>query len=638
MRRARAVRGQQRCHWPITVTPATASPKAPEILTPTDPTHTAPGGDHLLSTSSAGRTTGTVHVVDQGSVPNVVPRHHARLRTGSSRGDHARAPGRRPTRTRAGTSWCSTRAAPASQPVFVSVGIDPPTVEFPRNGAEIDCETADPQGPRDRDRDAALSAGRVRPPARDRRDRAPGARVRSARRPDHRAAAAGAADPVRHRASTRGRAATSSTSSRRPISRAADAGRRSTEHFRAYAQPGRTRRRAASSSSASRRASRSRWDSRASWAAAAPCGGPHQPAAARAAGVAGSFPINSPRAGRTPTRRARCARCRNADVNVRVGQARLHARAPTADGTWSLNLPLRRRVEPPDVRAGLGLARRRRLERELPVERDRRRRPRVAAAPVITVPPDMTVDATSPQGAQVFYPDVTAVRAYRRRVACRSSAVPPSGSTFRARAATEVLCTATDPATGAVGLGRVRDHRRRRAADDQVASNVTLEATGPAGATLNAYTNVVVVGRCRSAPVARVHADGAAPLPARPDDARRVHGDRQSRTSRRARSSAFTVRRHDAARPVHDVGPQGRHQLGRGRDRQLRRLQGRATSSTAIDPDDLRSLRRGRSSRSGKTLVKCAATDKPRQPVGADDVHRQRRRHDAAGPRSCRGR
>ena len=44
--------------------------------------------------------------------------------------------------------------------MFISVGIDPPTVAFPRNGAEIDCETPDP--PRgDRDRNASLPGGEV---------------------------------------------------------------------------------------------------------------------------------------------------------------------------------------------------------------------------------------------------------------------------------------------------------------------------------------------------------------------------------------------------------------------------------------------------------------------------------------------
>src|SRR5205823_4698913 len=33
-----------------------------------------------------------------------------------------------------------------SRAIFVSIGIHPPTVVFPRNGAEIDCKQPDPQG------------------------------------------------------------------------------------------------------------------------------------------------------------------------------------------------------------------------------------------------------------------------------------------------------------------------------------------------------------------------------------------------------------------------------------------------------------------------------------------------------------
>jgi hypothetical protein len=68
--------------------------------------------------------------------------------------------------------------------------------------------------------------------------------------------------------------------------------------------------------------------------------------------------------------------------------------------------------------------------------------------------------------------------------------VPASGSFF-AVGRNEVLCTATDPATGATGLGEfaitVID-----GPPSIKAQNLTLEATGPAGATLTAYTNVTV--------------------------------------------------------------------------------------------------------------------------------------------------
>jgi len=108
--------------------------------------------------------------------------------------------------------------------------------------------------------------------------------------------------------------------------------------------------------------------------------------------------------------------------------------------------------------------------------------------PVVTVPQDFSVPATGPQGAQVFYPDVTAVRADGTSVPV--TCVPASGSIFPI-GRNPVLCTATDPATGQVGLGEfaitVEDGRPQITATD-----VTLEASSLLGTTLNAYTNVTV--------------------------------------------------------------------------------------------------------------------------------------------------
>src|SRR4029078_2788664 len=74
---------------------------------------------------------------------------------------------------------------------------------------------------------------------------------------------------------------------------------------------------------------------------------------------------------------------------------------------------------------------------------------------------------------------------------CAVRCGPPCGSFSRA-GRNEVLCTATDPTTGAVGLGEfaitVID-----GPPSIKAGNLTLEATGPAGTTLTAYSNVTVV-------------------------------------------------------------------------------------------------------------------------------------------------
>ena len=58
---------------------------------------------------------------------------------------------------------------------------------------------------------------------------------------------------------------------------------------------------------------------------------------------------------------------------------------------------------------------------------------------------------TSPKGAQVFYPDVTALRA-TDGASVPVDCVPASGSIFHV-GRNAVLCTATDPATGKIGLG-----------------------------------------------------------------------------------------------------------------------------------------------------------------------------------------
>ena len=65
----------------------------------------------------------------------------------------------------------------SSHPVFVSVGIDPPTVEFPRNGAELDCAKRDSR-PRRRRSERSLHRGPARAVARIRGDRARRARRR----------------------------------------------------------------------------------------------------------------------------------------------------------------------------------------------------------------------------------------------------------------------------------------------------------------------------------------------------------------------------------------------------------------------------------------------------------------------------
>ena len=128
--------------WELTVTPESASPKAPVILSPTDPTHSAAAAPLVLNVVGTG-TTAPVHIVDQGSVPNVFADILPDV-NGKFSGQITLDPGDAGNPNKGWHKLVFDQGGAASHPVFVSVGIDPPTVEFPRSGAEIDCSQDDP--------------------------------------------------------------------------------------------------------------------------------------------------------------------------------------------------------------------------------------------------------------------------------------------------------------------------------------------------------------------------------------------------------------------------------------------------------------------------------------------------------------
>ena len=113
------------------------------ILSPTDPTHSAAAAPLVLNVVGHGDD-GAVHIVDQGSVADVVRGHPAATRTGRSRGRSRSIRGDAGDPNKGWHKLVFDQGGAASHPVFVSVGIDPPTVEFPRSGAEIDCSQDDP--------------------------------------------------------------------------------------------------------------------------------------------------------------------------------------------------------------------------------------------------------------------------------------------------------------------------------------------------------------------------------------------------------------------------------------------------------------------------------------------------------------
>ena len=109
-----------------------------------------------------------------------------------------------------------------------------------------------------------------------------------------------------------------------------------------------------------------------------------------------------------------------------------------------------------------------------------------ATPPVLTVPGDITAEATGASGAQVTY-IVTAVDAYDGPVAPDIVCTPASGSLFALGPATTVTCTATDqagnesdPATFKV---TVVDTTPPTIAG--MPENITAEATGPTGAVVS---------------------------------------------------------------------------------------------------------------------------------------------------------
>jgi hypothetical protein len=466
--------------WPVTVTLETASPRAPVILTPTDPTHSGVAAPLVLNVVGRG-TSAPVHVQDLGSSPSANPDIPANP-DGTFSGSITLGFGTQSDPNKGWHKLVFDQGGAPSKPVFVSVGIDPPTVVFPRNGAEIDCSQPDPQGEQ-------IAIGTLPYP------QEVFGRLRVMEETGRTALAFVGAETVvpqpqpgqpivfvTHFNPGPGRHVVYFFQAPDPPAQATQD--QIDEHFRAYARLADT---PTSRIVVERKP-------------------PRFPIPQGAAGVVGGRGItggvftNLPPPGQGPflVNITQCGPNANppsplcaqplADVNVRI-DGRLYTTRATADGAWSLNLPLAvgwnhvTFAQVSDSRVG-GAWSESCLSNEVDFG------VRESGGPVITVPADMTVTATSPDGAKVFYPDVTAVRASdgaQVPVDC----VPPPGSTFPL-GRNEVLCTATDPATGAVGLAEFAI--TVEAAPPEVkAANVTLEATSSVGATLDAYTNVTVV-------------------------------------------------------------------------------------------------------------------------------------------------
>ena len=340
--------------------------------------------------------------------------------------------------------------------MFVSVGIDPPTVEFPRTGAEIDCDerpdaVAGHHGigtiPYPEERFGRLrvfeETGRQQLGAGRRRD------------PDRPAAAAAAS-----RSGSVDAAIGPATGEHLVyFFQAPDPPAQATTeaeidaHFRGLRERSRTRRPAGSVDV--------KPPPRSALRNAAVAGGLH------GCGVTGTHAQPRRRQLRPPEQRragARSARCRTrTSTCASVAASTRRAPTPTATGRSALPLPPGWNkvtlAQVADSRGG------RRLERELPVERGRRRRAYAGRPGHQRARPTSPSTRPARKGAEVFY-DVTAVSASRRRRRCRSTA-SPRRARCSASARTLVSCPAPTRRPAPVGLAELRDHRRRRSAGDQ---------------------------------------------------------------------------------------------------------------------------------------------------------------------------
>jgi hypothetical protein len=460
--------------WPITVTVKTASAKAPEILAPIAPVNNANPADTKIIVSGTGTPT-AVHVTDQGPQPTLNIPDLPDLGGGTFSGPVTLDPGTPATPLKGWHKLVFDQGGAQSRAVFVSIGIDPPTVEFPRNGAEIDCTQPDPTTippargtiPYPEDRFGPLrvfeETGRAELGDIGAQTRIIPPQVTG--------------DPIRFEAFynlSPGRHVLLFFQAPEPPPGATQVQR--DEHFRGFSNLANTPQ---SRVVVDIKPKRFPIDP----GQAAVFGGlrtvkdvlvPQLPGNALPLSIADCGPNANPR-------NDFCA-LPNADVNVRVGPKLFTTRAD-GDGAWSLSIPLKigwndvTLAQVADSTVGGAWS-------ESCLSNDLQIGLKAPGGPTITVPADITVDATGPAGAQVTYPNVTAVRP-STGAAVAVSCTPQSGTTFPI-GQTPVLCTSTDPDTGAVGLAEfaviVVD-----AGPTITASDVLAEADQPHGVVLDSY-------------------------------------------------------------------------------------------------------------------------------------------------------
>jgi hypothetical protein len=125
--------------WPVTITEAAASGKPPVIDSPRDPTNSPNPLDDTF-TVLGHATPGTVTLVDQGGLGvSGAPPTLAVADDGSINAPITLSHGSSSDPNPGWHKLVFSQGGFAAPPVFISVGIEPPTVTFPRTGAKIDC-------------------------------------------------------------------------------------------------------------------------------------------------------------------------------------------------------------------------------------------------------------------------------------------------------------------------------------------------------------------------------------------------------------------------------------------------------------------------------------------------------------------
>ena len=445
---------------PVNTVQATDPTKAPTIISPTDPTH-SPAAVPTAFTVIGQGTAGDVHIADQGMFPNTFT-NITPASDGSFTGSITLSPGTPDEPLRGWHKLVFDQGGLASHAVFASVGIDPPTVEFPRNGAELSCDDSDQTEPPVAIGTLAYPVDKLGPlyvfeeTGRDVLGDV-GAKI-------------GPLPPLQPGGLPRFNAFFGNLGPGRHLLLFFQAppvpqGTSLDEHLRAFSSLADT---PFSRILVEQKPRRMQIPQRAP-VIITPVPGQILPQVSLGA-------IDCP--GDT-----RCA-LPGADVNVRVGD-RVYTTRATPSGTWNVTAPLPLGWSAVNVSQVVDSKVGGAWSESCPTLLNYGVQD--PGGPTITPPPPQTVDATSAAGAVVTYPDAHAKNAAGADVPV--TCVPASGSTFKI-GVTLVLCTATDPQTGLVGIDGTFVTVIDTPPTVQV-SDVVLEADQPAGRELATYPILV---------------------------------------------------------------------------------------------------------------------------------------------------